>query len=878
MNNRFRDLQFVFTWRNYQQILLENFERHLSDRHFHVVAPPGSGKTILGIEIIRKIGKKTLVLAPTLTIRNQWEKRLQEFFTKYQDFKNFSFNIKEPSDITFVTYQSLHAWHKSFESLEDFTMFFEKHQIEVLVLDEAHHLKNSWWQTLMDLKNTINPYVVALTATPPYDSDRTEISKYFTLCGPIDDEIAVPDLVKATDLSPHQDFVYLSKPDDLEINFIVAYRQRIADFVDALLVDETFKALLVQHRFYCHTSENLEDLYDNVAYFSSILIFLNKCGVRIPNETLKILGFAKNETITFPDLTLEWVQSLLQNILVNDRLTFEYQESYLKSLENELKRINGFKNGKIDFIGDTLLYKSLTKSPSKLKSIAAVVRSEYEQLNGDLRCVILTDYIRKEFCSIPNDQIPTIDKIGVIPIFQYLRYHFADNQHLAVLSGSIVVVHQSLKATVEHITGAETFLFSEFPSDVEFLMLSPKSGTLKSTVEILTMLFEQGDIKILVGTKSLLGEGWDAPSINSLILASFVGAFVSSNQMRGRAIRKNPLNPHKVGNIWHLACIDPTASNGGKDIETLQRRFQAFMGVSNDTFPVIENGMDRLKIPKEIGTEDVEALNKITLQNSKNRKNTTNSWQVAINSGSHLTREVKLMDLDEIPYKQQKSIYYKDMVLYFILELLLGLGLFFIEYFVKSIQVILSRGIYYFLNSLIIALMLSFGYRFYKAFQLYSQHGFLFLRIEKMGHAILDTLYELGHMTTKRDHISLISEFSVQGQLICCLNNASRLEDALFARALSQLLAPIETPRYLIIRTSFFKRRLAIENFYAVPEIFGNHKKRALTFQKHWNHHLGKSKLIYTRHLEGRKLLLKARLLHISNKFREVSREVMVWK
>ena len=878
MNNRFRHLKFVFTWRNYQQILLENFERHLSDRHFHVVAPPGSGKTILGIEIIRKIGKKTLVLAPTLTIRNQWENRLQEFFTEYQDFKNFSFNIKEPSDITFVTYQSLHALHKSFKTLGDFTAFFEKHQIEVLVLDEAHHLKNSWWQTLMDLKNAINPYVVALTATPPYDSDRTEISKYFILCGPIDDEIAVPDLVKATDLCPHQDFIYLSKPDDLEINFIVAYRRRIADFVDALLADDTFKSFLIQHRFYRHTSENLGDLYGNVEYFSSILIFLNKCGVIIPKEKLRILGFKRSETIEFPDLTLEWIQVLLQNILVNDRLTFEDQESYLKSLENELKRMSGFNNGKIDLIGETLLYKSLTKSPSKLKSIVTVVTSEYEHLNGDLRCVILTDYIRKEFCSTPNDQIQLINKIGVIPIFQYLRCHFADKQHLAVLSGSIVVVHQSIKTSVELIAGAENFSFSEFPSDAEFLVLTPKSGTSKSAVEVLTLLFQQGDIKILVGTKSLLGEGWDAPSINSLILASFVGSFVSSNQMRGRAIRKNPLNPHKVGNIWHLACIDPTASNGGKDVETLQRRFQAFMGVSNKTFPVIENGMDRLEFPEEIRSEDVETLNEITLQNSRDRKNTANSWQVAIDSGSHLTREIKLMDLDEIPYKRQKRIYYKDMVLFFILELLLGLGLFFIEYFVKSIQVILSRGVYYFLNSLVIALMLSFGYRFYKAFQLYSHHGFLFLRVKKMGNAILDTLDELGHMTSKRQNISVIAEFSAQGRLICCLNNASRLEDALFTGALSQLLAPIETPRYLIIRTSFFKRRLDIENFYAVPELFGDHKKRALTFQKHWNHHLGRSRLIYTKHFEGRKLLLKARLFHISNKFRQVSKEVMTWK
>ena len=45
-------------------------------------------------------------------------------------------------------------------------------------------------------------------------------------------------------------------------------------------------------------------------------------------------------------------------------------------------------------------------------------------------------------------------------------------------------------------------------------------------VRIVTELFQRGEINILIGTKSLLGEGWDSPCINSLILASFVGSFI----------------------------------------------------------------------------------------------------------------------------------------------------------------------------------------------------------------------------------------------------------------------------------------------------------------------------------------------------------------
>ena len=119
-----RVLEFQFPWRSYQDKLLKNFDTHIADDHFHVIAPPGSGKTILGIEILRRIGKRTLVLAPTLTIRGQWQDRLQTFFTEKERFKFCSLDIKQPSDITFSTYQSLHSFYKSFENKDDFLVFF----------------------------------------------------------------------------------------------------------------------------------------------------------------------------------------------------------------------------------------------------------------------------------------------------------------------------------------------------------------------------------------------------------------------------------------------------------------------------------------------------------------------------------------------------------------------------------------------------------------------------------------------------------------------------------------------------------------------------------------------------------------------------------
>ena len=68
------DLAFRGTWRRYQALALEAFERDRAHglRSTHLVAPPGSGKTLLGFEILRRLGRPALVLAPNSAIQQQW--------------------------------------------------------------------------------------------------------------------------------------------------------------------------------------------------------------------------------------------------------------------------------------------------------------------------------------------------------------------------------------------------------------------------------------------------------------------------------------------------------------------------------------------------------------------------------------------------------------------------------------------------------------------------------------------------------------------------------------------------------------------------------------------------------------------------------------
>ena len=69
------------TFRPYQRLALDAFEadRAAGRTSTHLVAPPGSGKTVLGLEIVRRLGRPALVLAPTATIATQWAEKLALF-------------------------------------------------------------------------------------------------------------------------------------------------------------------------------------------------------------------------------------------------------------------------------------------------------------------------------------------------------------------------------------------------------------------------------------------------------------------------------------------------------------------------------------------------------------------------------------------------------------------------------------------------------------------------------------------------------------------------------------------------------------------------------------------------------------------------------
>ena len=72
-------------------------------------------------------------------------------------------------------------------------------------------------------------FVISLTATPPYDSTPAQWERYCNMCGPVDEEISVPELVKEGSLCPHQDYVYFNYPSIEEEQQLDAFRKKSRD-------------------------------------------------------------------------------------------------------------------------------------------------------------------------------------------------------------------------------------------------------------------------------------------------------------------------------------------------------------------------------------------------------------------------------------------------------------------------------------------------------------------------------------------------------------------------------------------------------------------------------------------------------------------------
>ena len=277
-------IKFKYGWRKYQARVLKELDNYLSNGSLHVVAPPGSGKTVLGLEVMLRLNRPTLILAPSLAIRDQWIDRFCELFLQVNRKPEWiSCDVRRPAFMTVCTYQGLHAACNNLDDDEEGTIAkkgvmltprkianeLKSLGVKTVILDEAHHLKNEWWNTLDWLKRQLSPTIVGLTATPPYDVTIAEWQRYIELNGTVDTEITVPELILEGDLCPHQDYVYFSLPSPEEYDRINAFRADIDKLFREIKEDPVFVEAISTTPVWVDPLSHLEWIFGNMSFYSA---------------------------------------------------------------------------------------------------------------------------------------------------------------------------------------------------------------------------------------------------------------------------------------------------------------------------------------------------------------------------------------------------------------------------------------------------------------------------------------------------------------------------------------------------------------------------------------------------------------------------------
>ena len=201
------EIQYSFNanLRNHQEKVIDT----VSKKDFGViVAPPGSGKTVMGLKIIAGKKQPALILVHRKQLLEQWQERVQAFLgiPKHEIGIIGKGKAKIGKQITIATIQSLPKQIKQIQN-----------QFGTILVDECHHIPAETFRNTIEKLNTF--YLYGLTATPfrKYNDDKL----IFAFLGDIISEVQSNEIenfkhaqiiVRNTDL----DVPFNSKTDNFE--------------------------------------------------------------------------------------------------------------------------------------------------------------------------------------------------------------------------------------------------------------------------------------------------------------------------------------------------------------------------------------------------------------------------------------------------------------------------------------------------------------------------------------------------------------------------------------------------------------------------------------------------------------------------------------
>jgi superfamily II DNA or RNA helicase len=880
-------------------------------RRLHIAAPPGSGKTVLGLYIWAQVVKRpAVVLSPNAAIQAQWAARIDLFQDCATPANLVSTDPAQPAFLTSLTYQALTLPGRDHAELDALTQslwverLIEQGEVNspeeaaawigdlathnptyyqqriavyrrearsalsqpgqaldtlhtaaretltrlreagigMVILDECHHLLGHWGRVLHEAVDLFDgPIIVGLTATPPdLDEKPTEeVERYQRLLGELDYEVPVPAVVKDGFITPYQDLAYFVRPTEAELAYVAkadaalhalveelcqvappggvetTTRQNLLDWVSAVLAKRQLSASEAKD---WRTFERRDGVFAHAARR-----FLMDRDLSLPKGVP-------------PLLELDWlgdVPALTMLIPVLDR----YIRHYLRrSPDAALQALAQRATARLRLLGVQMtetgtracaspVGRVLAYSQSKMHALAPILGQEHAALGDQLRAVVITDYEKSSATGTLEGHPLSEEAGGAIAAFRILL-HTPTTQVLnpILVTGATVLVADDLldrfrQAAHTWLTQRKTAveLTDERHDGFHRIQGSGRDWGPRLYVSLITDLFQEGVTRCLVGTRGLLGEGWDASKLNVLIDLTAVTTAMTVNQLRGRSLRLDPDDPAKLADNWDVVCIAPEFTKGLDDYQRFRAKHQHLFGVTDDG--AIEKGVGHVHAAfttlKPEGVEgSVSLLNAEMLKRVPNRAASRALWRIG-------------------------QPYHPEPV-----------------HAVEMRQSEGGRG----------------GFPPFAGRRDPWTHHSLSLAI---GHAVLEALQD-AELVEQPSPIHAGERAG--GYVRLFLEQASEGDSALFTQALAEALGPLRRPRYVIPRIAdvehptllsrwlpgalgrYFARRVRqVVMVHAVPAALSRSKAEVTLFEHRWNQYVSPGQAVYAHRGVGREMLDAAR-------------------
>jgi superfamily II DNA or RNA helicase len=570
--------------RTHQHRALDRIDRLMINggrRRAWVVLPPGAGKTLVGLEAIRRLSRPAVVFGPNTAIQAQWVRQWEAFSPATV---RVGVDRSLDSPITALTYQSLATFDADEEVDEEGhgsvepsshrgalldrlhpngrALFEELRTMARLtvVLDECHHLLEVWGRLVAELLDSVpHAYVLGLTATPARSLTKDQAELVDDLFGHPVYATSIPSVVREGHIAPFAELAWLTTPTPTESRWLSAQAERFqeltTDLVDPAFGSVPFLTWLDQ-RFVArspavswHRIERDEpELTDAALRLHHIGLLRLPDGAR-PREEHRQQPTAEDWVVLIDD----WLRGrLLRSMDPRDQHVLAELRRTLPSVGFSLTK-RGIRPGR------SPVDRVLARSAAKTQAGVEIVSAEHRNLDDRLRMLILCDHERATATLPATLRGVLAAEAGSAQLMLERLAGDARTRNLGpmLVTGKTVAGHADVaKVFAAYVTDRDPSVrVAISPPNADGVVEITGRWSPRTWLPAVTSFFELGGCRVLVGTRGLLGEGWDARGVSGLVDLTTATTPTSVVQTRGRALRLDPSWPEKVAVTWTVVCV-----------------------------------------------------------------------------------------------------------------------------------------------------------------------------------------------------------------------------------------------------------------------------------------------------------------------------------